>query len=229
MEDDKKTQTYEDFRETASDYGEEKDSHDFLTDPAALADAREKAEHEQAASHGAKLRSVRISRGFSLEELSSRTGISAKQLEQHEEGEILLPLGQLIKLSKALSMKMADVISTGEESFTIVRSHQRESYSRFGKSRQSTYGYEYESLAPNKKDRLMEPFIVTLHPAEGEEPSSHDGQEFIYVLEGRMEVIVEETREVLEPGDAIYYDSTVMHLVKAYGDQAAKILAVLIS
>jgi quercetin dioxygenase-like cupin family protein len=229
MEDDKKTQTYEEFRKTASDYAEEKEAPDFLTDPAALASAREKSEHEQAVSHGAKLRSVRMSKGFTLEELSSRTGIGAKQLERLEQGETLLPLGQLIKLSKALSLKMADVISTGEEPFTIVRANQRQSFSRFGKARQSTYGYEYESLAPNKKDRLMEPFIVTLHPAEGEEPSSHDGQEFIYVLEGRMEAIVEGTKAVLEPGDAIYYDSTTLHLVKAHGDKPAKILAVLIS
>jgi quercetin dioxygenase-like cupin family protein len=84
-------------------------------------------------------------------------------------------------------------------------------------------------LAPGKKDRMMEPFIVTLHPAVSDEPSTHDGQEFIYVLEGEMEVMVEGAREVLKPGDSVYYDSTSTHLVKAHGDKPAKILAVLIS
>jgi quercetin dioxygenase-like cupin family protein len=70
---------------------------------------------------------------------------------------------------------------------------------------------------------------VTLHPTDADEPSSHDGQEFIYVLEGQMDVLVGEKREVLDPGDAVYYDSGDIHLVKAHGDNPAKILAVLIS
>ena len=75
----------------------------------------------------------------------------------------------------------------------------------------------------------MEPFVVTLHPSDADEPSAHDGQEFIYVLEGQMDVLVGETKDVLGPGDAIYYDSGDIHLVKAHGDKPAKILAVLIS
>jgi quercetin dioxygenase-like cupin family protein len=74
----------------------------------------------------------------------------------------------------------------------------------------------------------MEPFLVTLVPAETEEErSTHDGQEFIYVLEGIMEVRLGEEIHILDPGDAIYYDSTVPHLVKCHGNTATKILAVL--
>ena len=75
----------------------------------------------------------------------------------------------------------------------------------------------------------MQPFIVTLMPAAADEPSSHDGQEFIYVLDGEMEVVVGDTRDVLKAGDAVYYDSTTIHLVKAHGDKPARILAVLTS
>jgi transcriptional regulator with XRE-family HTH domain len=228
MDEEKNVTTYEDFRETASDYGEDK-GHDFLTDPAAVASAREKVEDERAVTHGQKLRATREKRGFSLEELAEKTGIERDALERLEAGEELLPLGQLIRLSKALSLKMAEVISAGDEPFTIVRSDQRQRFARFGKARQASHGYEYESLAAGKKDRLMEPFIVTLLPAAADEPSSHDGQEFIYVLEGEMEVVVNDTQDVLKPGDAIYYDSTSMHLVKAHGDKPAKILAVLVS
>lgn len=229
MDEDKKLASYEDFRETASEYGEEREGHDLLTDPDALESTRAKTEHEEAVTHGQKLKAARQQRGFTLEELASKTDIPADVLARLETGETFLPLGQLIRLSKALSMKMSDVISSGEEPFTIVRSGQRRSFARFGKAKQDRHGYEYESLAPNKRDRLMEPFIVTLNPASADEPSSHDGQEFIYVLEGEMEVLVEDTRDVLKPGDAIYYDSSSLHLVKAHGDKPAKILAVLIS
>jgi len=229
MDEQKKMTSYEDFREAVSEYGAEKEGHDLLTDPDALASSREKTEHEEAVTHGQKLKAARKQRGFTLEELSSKTGIPTDVLDRLEAGETFLPLGQLIKLSKALSMKMADVISSGEEAFTIVRASRRSSVARFGKSKQDRHGYEYESLAPHKKDRLMEPFIVTLSPASADEPSSHEGQEFIYVLEGEMEVLINDTRDVLSAGDAIYYDSGSMHLVKAHGDKPAKILAVLIS
>jgi len=228
MEEKKNAMSYEEFQETASDHGEDK-GPDFLTDPAAIAKASEKAERERAASHGDMLRAAREKRGFSLDELAARTGISRDALAQVEVGEFMLPLGQLIKLSKALSLRMADVISTGKESFTIVRSDQRLSFSRFGKAREASCGYEYESLAAGKKDRAMEPFIVTLHSSGADELSSHDGQEFIYVLDGEMEVVIEDTRDILKPGDSVYYDSTSMHLVKAHGGKPAKILAVLIS
>jgi transcriptional regulator with XRE-family HTH domain len=228
MEEDTKRGSYDAFRETVDQYGEHR-GDDLLTDPTAMAAAKEKAEGERAVDHGRKLRSAREQRGFSIEELSDRIGIESALLAQVEAGEAFLPLGRLIKLSKALSLKMSEVISTGQEAFTIVRADQRPSFTRFGKSKTAKHGYEYEALAPNKKDRLMEPFIVTLHPAAADEPSAHDGQEFIYILEGEMEVLVEGKRDVLKAGDAIYYDSTSMHLVKAHGDKPAKILAVLIS
>ena len=83
-------------------------------------------------------------------------------------------------------------------------------------------------MAPHKKDRHMEPFLVTLVPADTEEErSAHDGQEFIYVLDGVMEVRLGEEIHLLDPGDAIYYDSIVPHLVKCHGSKATKILAVL--
>lgn len=228
MDEKKNGMSYEDFRKTASNYGDDK-GHDFLTDPAALAKAREKAEGERAANHGDMLRAIREKRGFSLEELAARTGIERDALARLEAGEFMPPLGQIIKLSKALSLRIADVISPGEESFTIVKSDQRQSFSRFGKVREASYGYEYESLAARKKNRGMEPFIVTLHPSGADEPSTHDGQEFIYVLEGEMEVVIEGARDILKPGDSVYYDSTNAHLLKAHGGKPAKILAVIIS
>ncbi|MEW6531378.1 MAG: XRE family transcriptional regulator [Thermodesulfobacteriota bacterium] len=228
MSEEKKETGYEDLRKAVDAYGEH-GGEDLLTDSEALADAKAVAEQEAAVSHGQRLRANRESRGFTLQELSEKTGIAADVLGQVEAGETILPLGQLIKLSNALAMSMSVLISEGEQAFTIVRSDQRRRFARFGKSRQTSHGYEYESLAAGKKDRRMEPFIVTLQPASSDEPSTHDGQEFIYVLEGEMEVLVDDTREVLRPGDAVYYDSTSTHLVRAHGDKPAKILAVLIS
>ncbi|MBW2565830.1 MAG: cupin domain-containing protein [Deltaproteobacteria bacterium] len=70
--------------------------------------------------------------------------------------------------------------------------------------------------------------MVTLVPSKArKELSAHAGQEFIYILEGAMEVILEDHTDVLYPGDSIYYDSTVPHLVRCHGDKKTVILAVL--
>jgi quercetin dioxygenase-like cupin family protein/ribosome-binding protein aMBF1 (putative translation factor) len=228
MDEDRKESPYEDLQQTVDEYGEH-GGHDLLTDPAADARAEEKAGREVALDHRPALRAAREERGFTLDELSEKTGIAADVLARMESGETFLPLGDLIKVTKALALKMTDVLAAGTESFTIVRADERRAVKRFGETRQTSHGYEYESLAPGKKDKTMEPFIVTLHPAASDELSSHEGQEFIYVLEGEMTVVVEGHRDVLRPGDAVYYDGSSKHLVSAAGDKPAKILAVIVS
>ncbi len=109
----------------------------------------------------------------------------------------------------------------------LVRSDSRLEVSRYGKKRSEQYGYLYESLAPEKANRFMEPFLITMVPSEVEELSCHDGQEFIFVLEGGIRAQVGDEVTVLQPGDAVYYDSSSPHLVKNTSGKSAKILAVL--
>jgi len=178
---------------------------------------------------GERVRHVRKKRDLTLEDISLRTNIEVALLSEIEKGNVAPPLGTVIKLAKALEMKMGYFISGEEDkAYTIIRGDDRKVVSRYDSKRGKHYGYEYESLAPHKKDRHMEPFLVTLEPAETEEErSTHDGQEFIFVLKGKMEVRLGEEIHELEPGDAIYYDSTVPHLVKCLGTETTKILAVL--
>ena len=186
--------------------------------------------HEDfAVNVGERVKRAREKRGLSLLDISRRAGIDVSLLSEIEEGQSAPPLGTIIKLAKALEMKMGYFISGDElRPFTIVHRGDRKVVSRYDSKRDKHYGYGYESLAPYKKDRHMEPFLVTLQPAiTEEERSAHDGQEFIFVLTGSMEVRLGEDIHVLEPGDAIYYDSTVPHLVKCHGQETTRILAVL--
>ncbi len=200
--------------------------HDYLTDPSVLAETP-KAEGAPT-TLGQRIRAIRHQRGLSLQDLSSRTGIQVQLLEEVERDEYTPPLGELIRLGKALEMKMGYFISpAAARPYTVVRAHERQTVARFASGDQAHQGYVYESLAAEKEGRMMEPFIVTMHPSDVQEMSSHDGQEFIYVLEGSMEVILGGVKEILEPGDAIYYDSTQPHLVRCHGGQVTRILAVL--
>lgn len=178
---------------------------------------------------GERLKMARKKKGLSLQDISRRTDTEVQFLANIEEGKVAPPLGVIIRLAKALEMKMGYFIS-GEEhkAYTIVRRRDRKIVSRYDAGKAKYYGYEYESLAPHKKDRHMEPFLVTLHPADTDaERSTHDGQEFIFVLQGEVEIRLGKETHVLEPGEAIYYDSIVPHLVKCHGRDPAKIIAVL--
>ena len=190
---------------------------------------KEKTEEEISAEIGIRVKKARESRGLSIFDVYLRTDIDAETLSQIEEGKIVPPLGTVVKLARALDLKMGYFISGEEEkAYTIVRRDDREVTARYDSSKEKHHGYAYEHLAPHKTDRYMEPFLVSLEPSETEEErSSHDGQEFIFVVQGEMEVRLGEEIHILQPGDSIYYDSTVPHLVKCYGRETTKILAVL--
>lgn len=199
---------------------------DFLTDRANLARMEEVDGGKE--SLGDRIRRVREMRGLTINDLSSRTGIDIDTLERAESGETIPALGQLARLGRALDMKMGYFISPGiDKLMTVVHKDERRPISRYGETKSMEYGYFYESLAPEKADRLMEPFIVTLVPTATEEFSTHAGQEFLYVLEGEMKVQVGDRVDFLKPGDAVYYDSNQPHLVRCVGTTETKILAVL--
>jgi transcriptional regulator with XRE-family HTH domain len=199
---------------------------DFLTDLANI--PRIEQMDEAPESLGDRIRRIREERGLSVRDLSSRTGIDIAVLKGIESSEIIPALGQLVRLGRALDMKMGYFISPGiDKPMTVVHKDERRPVSRYGEARSVLYGYSYEALAPEKADRLMEPFIVTLVPTETEEFSTHAGEEFLYVLEGEIKVQVGDRADFLKPGDAVYYDSNEPHFVRCAGSTPAQILAVL--
>ncbi|MDY6952539.1 MAG: XRE family transcriptional regulator [Thermodesulfobacteriota bacterium] len=213
---------YKDFLEDIAGFSSEKAEEGHLSAVAA----------EQAggrASVGHRVRIVREEKGLTTEDVGQRTGLSPAYLDQIEAEELSPPLGVLIRIAKALDMRLGRFISTGEvKPFTVVRKDERRVVSRYTSAQRDQYGYTYESLAPDKKDRHMEPFMITLVPSGAKkELSTHAGQEFLYVLEGALEVTLKDHKDVLYPGDSIYYDSSVPHLVRCHGDKETLILAVL--
>ncbi len=179
---------------------------------------------------GEKIKVLRELKGFSLKDVAERAGFSTALISQMENHLVSPSLGTLINLAKALNVKVGDFFGeTHEEPYAIVRKDERKTVSRFASKEGVKYGYSYESLGFEKKNRHMEPFIVTLEPAtiKNSKTSTHEGEEFIYVLEGEMEVILGNHRDVLYPGDSIYYDSTVPHRVQCHQERITRILAVL--
>ncbi len=179
---------------------------------------------------GERIKELRERKGLSLKEVADLTGFSTALLSQMENHLVSPSLGTIIKMARALSVKVGDFLGETEgEPFTIVRKDERKMVSRFASKEGVKYGYSYESLGFDKKDRHMEPFIVTLEPAtvKAAKTSVHEGEEFIFVLEGEMEVILGDHTDILYPGDSIYYDSTIPHKVQCHQDKVTRILAVI--
>ena len=180
---------------------------------------------------GEKIKQIRKEKGISLQELADNSGFSSALLSQVENHLVSPPLGTLIRLSRALGVAVGDFLEDTQHDapFTIVRAGERKAMSRVASKQGVKYGYSYESLAFDKKGRHMEPFLVTLEPAtvKDRHSYSHEGEEFIFVLEGRMQVQLGEHTDVLEPGDSIYFESTISHRVQCMDEKETKILACL--
>ncbi len=177
-----------------------------------------------------KIKKLRDDKGLSLAELADKSGFSSALLSQIENHMISPPLGTLIKLAAAMEIPIGRFFDDETEApFVIVRSEDRKHISRVASTAGVKFGYSYESLAQGKKDRFMEPFIVTLEPATKKDRNSysHEGEEFIFVLDGEMEVTLDGHTDVLKLGDCIYFDSKLRHRVECVDESGARILAVI--
>jgi quercetin dioxygenase-like cupin family protein len=136
-------------------------------------------------------------------------------------------LGTVIKLSKALESAFGRLVSgVGDRLYSVTRRQEQKIVSRSTGLAGKQKLYTYKSLAPEVKGRHMEALMVQLEENPGGELSVHDGEEFIYVLEGTVAMQIGEDRFDLDPGDSVYYLSTTPHLIAAKQGRAT-IVAVL--
>ncbi|WP_135604550.1 helix-turn-helix domain-containing protein [Methanococcoides sp. NM1] len=182
-------------------------------------------------SVGEKIRQFRESHEMSVEELAKESQSSVELIEKLEAGELIPSLTPLLKIARALGVRLGTFLDDAPQTGpVVVRNGASDNVVRFsGKSKSSEESaLDFHSLAADKQARNMEPFIIDVHPFKNDEEhelSSHEGEEFIYILEGNIEVIYGNETYTLTVGDSIYYDSVVPHDVHAAGTEA-KILAV---
>ncbi len=175
---------------------------------------------------GDRIKGLREARGISFLELSHMTGFDVELLEKIENNEIQPQLGTLVKLSKALESAFSRLVGgVGDKLYSVTRKDAHKKIARSSSSKGKQL-YTYCSLDHEVKGRQMEALMVTLEENPDHEMSVHDGEEFIYVIEGTVFVKIDADEFELEPGDSVYYLSTTPHIVAAKKGQAT-ILAVL--
>ncbi len=179
---------------------------------------------------GEKIKSLRTAREISVQELAERSGLSEEQVIRIENNVDIPSLAPLIKIARALGARLGTFLDDQTELGAVVcrKQETNDTISFSNNAMDARTHMHYSSLSKSKADRHMEPFIVEIEKVNNTEYtlSSHEGEEFIYVLEGIIEIAHGKQKYVIEAGDTIYYDSIVPHHVHGFEGQAAKILAV---
>ena len=180
---------------------------------------------------GEKIKAIRQAKQISVEDLVERTGLAQEQIERIESNVDIPSLAPLIKIARALGVRLGTFLDDQDEMGAVVsrkEDHSDNTISFSNNAMNARTHMQYHSLSASKADRHMEPFIIDVQPTEetSYELSSHEGEEFIYVMEGVVEVAYGKKKHLIEAGDSIYYDSIVPHHVHGFEGQAAKILAV---
>ena len=181
---------------------------------------------------GSKIKGIRESKNISLEEMSERSGLSLEQISSIENDQNLPSLGPLIKIARALGVRLGTFMDDNDALGPVVcRAEDRERDSSISFSNDSTDArkhMEYHPLAQQKAGRHMEPFVIDINPTDNPDfkLSAHEGEEFIYVMNGEVEIEYGKEKYLLKEGDSIFYDSIVKHHVHGAPGKSAKILAV---
>ena len=180
---------------------------------------------------GEKIKQIRELKKVSKEELAGRSGMDITIIDKIEQERNVPSLAPLIKIARALGVRLGTFLDDSDSyGPVVVRSGQHHKGVRFtSQSSETREHLNFFSLAFDKAGRNMEPFIVDIEPGLKSDYmlSSHEGEEFIYVLEGEVEINYGKEIYKLAKGDSIYLDSIVMHNVHAGNNQSARILAVI--
>lgn len=178
-----------------------------------------------------KIKSIRERQDMTIEELSEASGVKLEVLQAMENGEVIPSLTPLTKMARALGVRLGTFLDDTPQIGPVVTRAGKPTNSIYFSGREdvtNATNLEFHSLGAGKIDRNMDPFIIDIEYEEGEkELSSHEGEEFIYVLEGEIEVIYGKDSFEISKGDSIFYDSVVPHHLHATGEKKSKILAVL--
>lgn len=174
----------------------------------------------------ARIRELRDLSGMSVADLAAGAGVSPEQYEKYESGAVDIPASFLLFLAGQFKVELA-ILLTGEEPrlkrYCLTRKDRG-----VGVDRRKEY--RYKSLAYNFQNKKAEPFLVTVDPPKEGAPISlnaHAGQEYNYVLEGRMRIQIDGSVLELLEGDCVYYDSTAPHGMQAAGDKPCRFLAII--
>jgi mannose-6-phosphate isomerase-like protein (cupin superfamily) len=174
-----------------------------------------------------RIRELREIAGMPADLLAEELQIGKAVYREYESGESDIPVSVLLDIAKKFKVDLTEILTGGAphlHEYCLVRKGK-------GVTVEREKSYEYQSLAYNYIRKKAEPFLVTVPPESDDAPvpaNSHPGQEFYYLLEGTMKVVINKHELVMYEGDSLFFDATFAHGMKTVGSRPAKFVALII-
>ena len=177
-----------------------------------------KKKKAQSSPVGARIKKARQKKRFSLDQVANVTGCSIDYLKQIESGKIIPPVGTLLQISRALDI----------DSGMLLKEQEDTTKKRVKAYAKRTADYAYTTLAPGAEKKHLKAFRVAVdalkdHKGVGYQ---HEGEEFVYVLKGHIEVAVGDHINNLQAGDSLHFNSGIRHKIRNVGKTKAEMLVV---
>ena len=174
---------------------------------------------------GERMAALRARRRVTLERLAQVTGFTKGYLSKIENSRKVPPIGSLARIAMALDADIAYFFqspeATSRNAVSVVHRRDRQPVVRGG----TAFGYDYAALAHNRRDKRMEPFLFSFpRRIDRHVHFEHDGEEFLFILSGKVEFDVNGEKYILEEGDSIYFDASLPHKGRALGGSAKAIV-----
>ena len=169
---------------------------------------------------GKKIKQFRTQKKMTLENVANETGLSVERLKKIEAGKDIPPVGALLQIARSLQIDSALFLKEQSEEKLTDRV---EAYTK------RTKNYAYTTLTPGAENKHLKAFRVTIDPMTDHEGVGyqHEGEEFVYVLEGNVEITVGDHVNKLGPDDSLHFNSGISHNLKNVSEAAAKLIVVI--
>jgi len=168
---------------------------------------------------GDKIKKVRRKKKITLNRVANDTGCSIDYLKQIEAGKVTPPVGTLLQISRALEIDSGYLLK--EQEATVKK--------RVKAYKKRTENYAYTTLTPGAENKHLKAFRITVdamkdHKGVGYQ---HEGEEFVYLLAGKIEVTVGDHVNRLKKGESLHFNSGIRHKLRNVGDKKADLLVVI--
>lgn len=172
-----------------------------------------------------KIKELRTLKGLSQQTLAQRAGLSRSYITLIETGKKTVAVSTLALIADALGVVVGQFFEDTESFLSpkIVVNRKGEMQPTNAKT---PHVYTFAPLSREKKNKIMDPFLVRIEPKiKQTHDFVHKGEEFDYILEGRLKLFYDNEEIILEAGDSVYFDSSVPHKLEVIGDETVYMLS----